>query len=172
MAVVVGLLVFFAAEIAAIVEVGLHLGLFPTVALLVVISACGPLVLRRAGLTMWRQTMERLRQGEMPGRELRDGALLVVAGLLLCVPGFLSGALGGLLLLRPVRAGVGKLAGRWLLVRPLAGRARVVAARTRNSSSGGVDWPGDHLPGDGLPADHWPGEGPSGSVGPGPSGDG
>lgn len=162
MAVVAGLVLFFAAEVAAIVEVALHLGLFSTLALLVVISACGPLVIRRAGLTVWHQARERLQRGEMPGRELRDGALLVVAGLLLCIPGFLSGLMGGLLLLRPVRSGVGRLAGRWLLVRPVAGRARVVAARTRDRSTSGVDWPGDHLPGD-----HRPGEGPSGSLGSG-----
>lgn len=166
MAVVVGLVLFLVAEVAAIVEVALHLGVFPTVALLVLISACGPFVIRRAGLTMWHQARERLRRGQLPGRELRDGALLVVSGLLLCVPGFLSGVLGALLLVRPVRAVVGRFAGRWFVARPLATRARIVTARTRNDSTSGVDWPGDHLPGEN------PGERPSGVLGRGLSGEG
>lgn len=140
MAIVAVVVLFFAAEVAAAVEVALHVGVFTTVALLVFVSACGPLVLRQAGLTMWHQARVRLSRGELPGKELRDGALKVVAGLLLCLPGFLSGVAGGLLLLPPVRSAVGRVAGRWIVGRRLPG---VVAVRSRSRSAGGVDWPAD-----------------------------
>ena len=58
----------------------------------------------------------------MPGRELADGALIMLAGALLITPGFLSDCLGIALLLPPVRAAVrpvllGALARRALGVR-------------------------------------------------------
>jgi UPF0716 protein FxsA len=52
--------------------------------------------------------------GEVPGRELVDGVLILFAGALLVTPGFLSDIAGVLLLLPPVRAAVRAVAIRSL----------------------------------------------------------
>jgi UPF0716 protein FxsA len=102
------------AELYVIVQVAHHLGVFATLALLVLISASGPWLVRRQGVAVWRRAQARLEQGEVPGHQLVDGVLLLVAGVLLTVPGFLTGAAGLLLFLPPVRGVVRWLAAGWL----------------------------------------------------------
>jgi len=48
--------------------------------------------------------------GEVPGKEVTDGALILLAAFLLVLPGFVSDVLGVLLLLPPVRIAVRTLA--------------------------------------------------------------
>jgi UPF0716 protein FxsA len=43
-------------------------------------------------------------EGRSPGREVLDGALILLGGLLLIVPGFLSDVLGAIALLPPTRS--------------------------------------------------------------------
>ena len=76
--------------------------------------------MRRSGLGVLRQIQERLSRGEIPGRELVDGLLILVGGLLMLTPGFLTDAVGLLLLIPPTR-----LALRALLIRRYSKRLRV-----------------------------------------------
>jgi UPF0716 family protein affecting phage T7 exclusion len=62
---------------------------------------------------VWRRAQARLNEGQVPGRELSDGVLLLFAGILLTVPGFLTGIVGALLLLPPVRSIVRAGSGAW-----------------------------------------------------------
>jgi UPF0716 protein FxsA len=70
------------------------------------ISFTGAWLMKREGLTTWRRAQRQVDAGVVPGKELVDGALIVLAGALLVAPGFITDALGLLLLLPPVRAGV------------------------------------------------------------------
>ena len=108
-----------------------HIGVLPTLVLLVVISASGPWLVRRTGLGVWRRAQHRLAEGEVPGREIIDGVLLLAAGVLLTVPGFLTGIVGLLLLLPPVRSVVRRLGARWLA------RRAVVQVWSNGGPSGG-----------------------------------
>jgi UPF0716 protein FxsA len=80
-------------EIWVVIQVADAIGALPTVALLLLSSIAGTNVLRRGAPMAWRRIAEVL-----------DGGLIVVAGLLLLVPGLVSGVLGALLLLPPIRA--------------------------------------------------------------------
>lgn len=83
------------------------------------VSLGGAWLVKHQGLAVGRRFQERLARGEAPDKEVADGAILLVAGLLLLFPGFVTGALGLLLLLPPVRA----------LLRPrLRSRRRVIVA--------------------------------------------
>jgi UPF0716 protein FxsA len=62
--------------------------------------------MKREGLNTWRRAQRQVDAGVVPGRELVDGALILLAGALLLAPGFITDALGLLLLLPPVRAAV------------------------------------------------------------------
>lgn len=92
------------AEIYVIIQVAHAIGVVPAVLALLLISAAGPGLVRRQGLGVWGRARDRVRSGEVPGRELMDGVLLLCAGVLITVPGFITDALGLLLLLPPVRA--------------------------------------------------------------------
>ena len=91
------------AEIYALIKVGSWLGVFPTIALLLLVSALGAVVVKREGLRVLRRMQEQVTAGRMPSNEILDGVCLLLAGLLLVVPGFVTDAIGLLFLLPPFR---------------------------------------------------------------------
>jgi UPF0716 protein FxsA len=121
-------------EIWVALQVAHHIGGLATLGLILLISASGPWLVRRQGSGVWRRATRRLNDGEVPGREAVDGGLLLVAGVLLTVPGFITGVLGALLLLGPVRALVRTISGAWLTRRALVGDVVVRTYRNRRWS--------------------------------------
>jgi UPF0716 protein FxsA len=91
------------AEIYALIKVGSWLGVFPTIALLLLVSALGAVLVKREGLRVLRRMQEQVTAGNMPSNEILDGVCLLLAGLLLVVPGFVTDIVGLLLLLPPFR---------------------------------------------------------------------
>jgi UPF0716 protein FxsA len=84
---------------------------------------------KREGLgvvTRMRRAQER---GEVPSRELADGALILLASALLVLPGFISDVIGILLLLPPVRAGV-----RTLVLRRFRNSANIVTVHRQGQA--------------------------------------
>lgn len=59
----------------------------------------GVFVIRREGMRTLMIMRDRIGRGEIPGEEMLDGAMLVLAGVLLIVPGYLSDLVGLILLL-------------------------------------------------------------------------
>jgi len=94
------------AELFVIIQVGHVLGVLDTLALLVLISVIGAWLVKREGLSVLRRARAQLDGGLVPGRELVDGSLILLAGALMLTPGFITDAVGLLLLLPPVRAGL------------------------------------------------------------------
>ena len=120
-------------ELYVLVVVAGAIGWLPALALLLGVSFLGVWLVKREGVGVLRRTRDTLARGEMPANEMIDGGLLVVAGVLCVVPGFVTAAMGLLLILPPVRAFVrNRLIHRWTNGRGLAGtggsfmRARVV----------------------------------------------
>lgn len=96
-----GLVLLVLLEVLAVRFVGGLLGALPTLLLLMALSALGLVVISRGGSRAWRALGQALQQGRMPARELADGIVVLVGGLLLVVPGFIT-ALTGLLLVLPL----------------------------------------------------------------------
>ncbi len=88
------LLVVPLVEIYVIVQVGQVIGAWWTIALLIVESALGALLVKREGRRTWRALQAALETGKMPGRELADGALVLIGGTLLLTPGFVTDIFG------------------------------------------------------------------------------
>jgi UPF0716 protein FxsA len=109
-----GALLFVAAEVGAFVAVGTQIGFGWAVLLLIGLSALGPFVIRRAGSGVLARAQDRLSGGELPTREVLDGVLVLAGGVMICVPGFISGTLGLLLMVGPVRDVVVRGGGYWL----------------------------------------------------------
>ena len=92
------------AELALIIQVGEAIGVWWTIALLIVDSVLGSLLMRSQGRAVWRRFNTTLRGGRAPAREVADGVLVIFGGALLLTPGFLTDILGLLFLLPPTRA--------------------------------------------------------------------
>ncbi len=76
-----------------------------TVLLLILDSIIGSWIIRHEGARAWRALQAALQTGRMPAKELADGALILIGGTLMLSPGFVTDALGILLILpftRPV----------------------------------------------------------------------
>lgn len=106
-------------EIVVFVQVAAWIGVLEAFVLLGALALLGAWLLRHQGLAVYRDGRATVAAGRIPGRAIVDGALVVVAGVLILVPGFVTAALG-LLLLVPVARG----AVRDLLVRRWSRSAR------------------------------------------------
>jgi len=98
------------AEIYVLVSVGGAIGVFPTIALVLLTALAGAHLARMQGLSTMMRIRENLDQGFMPAEELLDALLIFLAGMALLTPGFLTD-LCGLLILLPATRNVFK---RWL----------------------------------------------------------
>lgn len=92
-------------EIFVLVKVGSFLGALPTVALVIVTALIGSALVRSQGLQLIQQYQQRIAKGEMPGQQLVEGLMLIITGVLLVTPGFVTDFCG-LLLLQPSIRGV------------------------------------------------------------------
>lgn len=131
-----GVLLFVAAEIASFVVVAEQIGVLWALGLLVAVSALGPFVVRRVGVGVLAHTQERLARGELPTRELLDGLVVLLGGVMICVPGFVGDALGLLLMIGPLRHLVIRTTGRRLARR--VPRIRIQGWRMTDAGSAEV----------------------------------
>ncbi len=111
-------------EIGLFVQLGGAIGLWPTLAWVLISAALGLMVLKQVGMAGAVSLGRDLRDVRDPLSPLAHRLLLVAAGVFLLLPGFFTDALGLLLLLRPVRAGVIALIARRVGVRPTARQAQ------------------------------------------------
>ena len=91
-------------ELYVIIQVASVIGGWQTIALLVAESMVGAWLLKRQGGHVLAKIAEALDAGRIPGRELVDGFLLMVAGSLMLAPGFITDLIAYLLVIPPTRA--------------------------------------------------------------------
>lgn len=107
MGLLIVLLIFVVApllELYVLIQVGSQIGVLWTIAALLAVSVIGTWLAKREGFRVFRSFIETSRRGEVPSREMAHGVCVLVAGVLLIVPGFIGDVLGILLLLPPTRA--------------------------------------------------------------------
>jgi UPF0716 protein FxsA len=126
------------AELFVIIQVGEAIGVLPTLALLIVDSILGSILMRSQGRSAWRRFNAAVAEGRIPHREVLDGALVIFGGALLLTPGFLSDILGALLLLPPTRAVLRGVVARRVLPRVVVSG---LGAFGPNGSGGGTARP-------------------------------
>ncbi|EGR1071332.1 FxsA family protein [Vibrio cholerae] len=91
-------------EIALFIQVGGVLGVWPTIALVLLTAIVGASLVRSQGLQTLLTVQQRLAQGQLPAQQILEGVMLAVAGVLLLIPGFFTDILGMLVLLPAPRA--------------------------------------------------------------------
>jgi UPF0716 protein FxsA len=111
------------AELWLIIQIGGAIGVLPTLALLIVDSLVGAALARSQSRAGWERFNVALAEGRIPGKEVFDGAMIILGGALLLTPGFITDIFGLIFLIPPTRAVV-----RAFLTR-LAGRRGAVAFR-------------------------------------------
>lgn len=111
-------------ELYLLIQVGSEIGALPTIGLSILTAAVGATLARRQGFAVLAEVHAAADRGEAPALPMLDGALLLIAGLMLLLPGFVTDALGFLLLLPRLRR---LLVGRFVRIipqRPAPGQER------------------------------------------------
>ena len=128
-------------EIYVLIQVGQVIGPWWTILLLVLDSILGTWLIKREGSRAWRALRQALETGRMPGKELADGALILIGGTLMLSPGFVTDAFGVLLILPLTRPAARRLLsaviGKRLLAGTVVANARHPGPGTPTSSPGG-----------------------------------
>ena len=101
-------------EIALFIEIGGWIGLWPTLAIVVVTAILGSWALRLQGLSTLARARQQVDRGVLPARELFAGAWLLFAGALLLTPGLFTDTDGALLFPQPVRDLLRQTLGRYV----------------------------------------------------------
>lgn len=91
-------------EIALLIQVGGAIGIWPTLGAVVATAVFGTWMLRVQGISTLRRAQASLAHNQFPAAEVFNGLCLVFAGALLLTPGFVTDALGLLLMTPPLRA--------------------------------------------------------------------
>ncbi len=91
------------AELVVLIKVGSEIGAFPTIGLLLLTAVVGVVLLKRQGLATLTRVNQRLSSGELPAKEVIEGMVLALGGVLLLAPGFITDAVGLLCLLPGTR---------------------------------------------------------------------
>lgn len=108
-------------ELYVLIEVGAQLGALTVIGLLIAAAIAGGLLLRWQGFSLARRVRETLERGEVPAIEMMEGAMVLTAGILLILPGFLSDIVAIGLLLPWLRSA--------LILRFVAARRKSAAAQ-------------------------------------------
>jgi UPF0716 protein FxsA len=103
-------------EVWLLIQVGQQIGVWPTVLILVLEALLGAWLMRREGARAWTALNTSFATGRMPTTELTDGALVLVGGVLLMLPGFATDVIGFLCLL-PFTRPLARRFLAWLVVR-------------------------------------------------------
>ncbi|MDO6443680.1 FxsA family protein [Marinobacter sp. 2_MG-2023] len=82
------------AEMAVLIQVGSVIGVFNTIGFVLLTAVAGAWLLRQQGLATLLKANQRLNSGELPAREVAEGLILAVGGVLLLTPGFITDAVG------------------------------------------------------------------------------
>lgn len=97
------LIIVPATEIGIFILSGKTIGVMPTMMLIVFTGVVGAYLAKKQGLETIQKVQNQLRHGEVPGEALIDGVCILIGGLLLLTPGFITDIVGFLLLVPQTR---------------------------------------------------------------------
>ena len=94
-------------EIATFIQVGSLIGLLPTLVGILLTAIVGIFLVRQQGLKTLNEAQSANARGELPVGPLFHGVFILIAGLLLLTPGFVTDAIGFIFLIPPLRSLIG-----------------------------------------------------------------
>ncbi|WP_078545135.1 FxsA family protein [Litchfieldia alkalitelluris] len=103
-----------ALEIGLLVLSGNTIGPWPTVLLIILTGVLGAWLAKKQGLETIRRVQDQMRYGQMPSDAIIDGLCILVGGVVLLTPGFITDLIGFLLLFPATRKGIKPWIGKWI----------------------------------------------------------
>lgn len=82
------------AEIAVLIQVGGAIGGWTTIGIVILTAVIGTAMLRQQGIATLNKAQLRMQKGEMPAQQMLEGLLLLIGGVLLLTPGFITDFFG------------------------------------------------------------------------------
>lgn len=110
------------AELALLIYSGNTLGLFPTIALILITGVGGGYLAKKQGTKAWNEFRQKMTTMETPGNSLIDGVCIFFGGILLLIPGFITDLFGVILLFKGPRNLIRPFIIRWLAKKMKSGR--------------------------------------------------
>lgn len=107
-------------ESMLLAKVGSAIGWGMTIGLILLSTMVGSMMMRQQGFQTFRRLQLAMARGENPGSEILEGVMIMAGGLLLMTPGFVSDAIGFVLLIPFTRKALVSLIARRLADLPLA----------------------------------------------------
>lgn len=118
-----------ALEVFVIVVVAYAIGWW-TLLLLIVSSAVGAWLVKRMAGRVWSRLRDAMNAGELPERQVADAGAILLGGVLIAFPGFVTDVAGVIAVLPPMRPLMRRLLGRVV-------RSRLGAAMPSGNAGGG-----------------------------------
>lgn len=119
------IIAYMTLEIACLIAVGGQIGVLGAIGLIFATAVLGAVLLRVQGFGILNRIRSEMDAGRVPSQEMANGVMIMFAGVLLMIPGFVSDVLG-LLLFIPAFRDLG-----WSLIR---NRVRIISASPRGAS--------------------------------------
>jgi UPF0716 protein FxsA len=138
-------------EIAVFVLVGSQIGVLATIALVILTAIAGSILLRWQGFAALTRIQKELAMHRVPGKELVQGVMVLLAGFLLLTPGFVTDSLGLLLFIPQVRDRVWKFLSSRVKIETFSGADQ---SRAR-AQDGVIDLDDDDFHREPNPASPW-----------------
>ncbi len=123
-------------EVWIVIQLAQQVGIWLVVTTLVITAVGGAILTRHEGARAWRSLTNAYTTGKVPTGHLADAALILVGGVLLMMPGYLTDVVGFLFLFRWTRPFARKMIAFFV-----ARRSKRLSTPRRGSG------PGDSLPG-------------------------
>lgn len=92
-----------ALEIWLMITIGQLIGPWLTILLIFLTGILGVWLAKSQGLGALRNAQQKMRYGQMPGEVIIDGLCILVGGILLIIPGFITDSIGLLLMVPAIR---------------------------------------------------------------------
>lgn len=106
-------------ELYILLEVGEIIGAGITFLIIIATAFIGTRLVRQQGLSTWHSIQQQMQMGQIPAQSLFDGICILVSGVLLITPGFITDIVGMLLLTPPFRIALYAQVGRHIKVRTM-----------------------------------------------------
>lgn len=125
-------------EIAVFILIGGQIGIIATLGMILLTAIVGSILLRIQGFATLARIQQKTETGELPGEDLVNGVMIMIAGVLLLTPGFVTDSIGFLLFFPPFRTFLWSSLASKVVIRPQTSFYQNSGGRDRHASGENV----------------------------------
>ena len=90
-------------EVMLFITIGKYIGLWNTIIIIIITGIIGAILVKSQGITILNKALGEIKSNKIPIFSIFEGIAILIAGAFLLTPGFLTDALGGVLLIPKTR---------------------------------------------------------------------